>query len=304
MPVNKIVFSIFAGLQILLGAVLWCRPAFTLAAVPQKPTSPATLSLEQNAFPGGTLYSLRVPADSPYQIVPVLSEKLAGIEAPAWKAKKPLFIINGGFFDPQNSLTTSYVSQDGALVGDPRLNSRLIDNPKLAPYLPKILDRSEFRIYRCQAEGGLKLRYDIVRHSADIPADCRLQSAIGAGPVLLPQVMDYEEGFVDYNAQGKISRDPIGVCAKNARSAVGLTQQGDVILVMGAQDPAKPKNSGFDLREMASLLKSRGAVKALALDGGSSSGIWYQGKPFYGKFSTDASPVKRPVKSVLMVIPR
>ncbi|HEY9687657.1 MAG TPA: phosphodiester glycosidase family protein [Coleofasciculaceae cyanobacterium] len=304
MPVNKIVFSTFVGLLILLGTVLWCRPSFILAAAPQKTTPQASLRLEQKAFPDGTLYSLRVPAGSPYQIAPVLSEKLAGIEAMVWKAKKPLFIINGGFFDPQNSLTTSYVSQDGALMGDPRLNPRLVDNPKLAPYLPKIFDRSEFRVYQCQADGGLTLRYDITRHSAETPKECRLQSAIGAGPVLLPQVTDYEEGFVDYNTQGKVSRDPIGVCAKNARSAVGLTEQGDVILVMGAQDPAKPKNSGFNLQEMASLLKSRGAVKALALDGGSSSGIWYQGKPFYGKFNADASPVKRPVKSVLMVIPR
>ncbi|HEY9886780.1 MAG TPA: hypothetical protein V6D02_00160, partial [Candidatus Obscuribacterales bacterium] len=37
--------------------------------------------------------------------------------------------INAGFFDPQNGLTTSYVTVDGAIVADPTHNDRLMTNP-------------------------------------------------------------------------------------------------------------------------------------------------------------------------------
>jgi exopolysaccharide biosynthesis protein len=49
-------------------------------------------------------------------------------------------------------------------------------------------------------------------------------------------------------------------------------------------------------------LKEQGAVKAMSLDGGSSSGLVYQGQVHYGKFNKDGSPVIRPVKSVLMLL--
>jgi hypothetical protein len=180
-----------------------------------------------------------------------------------------------------------------------------VNNPKLVPYLPKIFNRPEFRMYLCQkATGSFQTRYDIALRNASVPTDCLLQSAIGAGPTLLPKVEDFAEGFVDYNDAKKVTRDPIGVCALNARSAVGITEKGDVLLVMGAQNSSKPGGSGFNLNDMSNLLKARGAVKAMALDGGSSSGFWYQGKATYGKFNKDATPVIRPVKSVLMVVPR
>jgi hypothetical protein len=280
-----------------------------VTAPPKTGNVPVPLQLEQKQFPQGTLYVLKVPANNKFKVQPFLSTALASIASPLWQSaglgKSPVFLINGGFFDPKNSLTTSFVFQEGALVGDPRVNPQLVNNPKLVPYLPKIFNRSEFRSYLCQAKGNrVKTRYDIVPHSDPIPNQCLLQESLGAGPNLLPKLEDFTEGFVDYNPAGKLTRDPIGVCVRNARSVVGLTANGDVLLMMGAQNPGKPSGSGFSLADMAGLLKARGAQKAMALDGGSSSSFFFNGKAFYGKASQDGGWVKRPVKSVLMVVPQ
>lgn len=267
------------------------------------------LTLEQKQFPQGMLYVLKVPSASGFRVQPALSGTLATVASPVWQTvvpgKLPVFLINAGFFDPNNSLTTSFVFQGGSLTGDPRVNPQLVNNPKLVPYLPKIFNRSEFRAYLCRVQGErVKTRYDIVPHNAPIPEHCLLEDSLGAGPSLLPKLDDLGEGFVDYNAEGKLTRDPIGVCSRNARSVLGLTPAGDVLLMMGAQLPGKPAGSGFSLAEMARLLQARGAQKAMSLDGGSSSSFYYGGKAWYGKVSRSGDWVKRPVKSVLLVVPQ
>lgn len=254
--------------------------------------------------PQGKLYSLTVPKNSKARFVIGVSPKLETVESPSWKKSseegKPVFVINGGFFDPNNGKTTSYLYHDGVKVGDPHDNAQLVKNPKLQPYLTKIFNRTEFRRYDCN-ESVNNIRYDIVQRNAPIPAGCTLKEVLGAGPRLLPEVASLEEGFIDYDSAGKMTRDPIGVNAKNARSVLGIDENGAVIVLMGAQVPEEGKK-GFSLQDMASELKARGAVKAMALDGGSSSGLVYQGAVHYGKFNPDGSPVIRPVKSVLMLL--
>lgn len=299
------------GLSMLPSSI--AAPGSDKATPPEAPktsvSKPLGLQLEKKAFPQGTLYSLKVPAKSSFKVIPALSKTLASVDSQLWKipgtSTKPLFLINGGFFDPNNSLTTSFVFEDGVLTGDPRINPQLVNNPKLVPYLPKIFNRTEFRVYLCQKNGGqFQTQYDIVPHNAPIPTKCLTQQSLGAGPLMLPTLEDKNEAFVDYNAAGKLTRDPIGVCSRNARSAVGLTAAGDVILMMGAQSPAKPNNSGFTLADIAGLMKARGAVKAMSLDGGSSSSLVFNGKTIFGKVNKDGNYVKRPVKSVLMTVPR
>jgi hypothetical protein len=268
-------------------------------------------SLEQKQFPQGRIYVFQVPAQSEYKVLPAVSKTLATVKSQIWQTatigaggKKPVFIINGGFFDPSNSLTTSFIFQGGLLTADPRINPNLVNNDKLLSYLPKIFNRPEFRLYLCQKpSGSFQTRYDIAPRNAPVPQDCLLQSALGAGPTLLPKVEDLSEGFVDYNAAGKLIRDPVGTCSLNARSAVGITEKGDVLLLMAAQNASKPNGSGFNMTDLANLLKARGAVKAMALDGGSSSGFWHKGQAVFGKFENNSAPVIRPVKSVLMVVP-
>lgn len=269
-------------------------------------------SLEQKQFPQGRIYVFQVPAQSDYKVLPAVSKTLANVKSDLWQAatigaagKNPIFIINGGFFDPSNSLTTSFIFQGGLLTADPRINPNLVNNDKLLSYLPKIFNRPEFRLYLCQKpSGSFQTRYDIAPRNTPVPQDCLLQSALGAGPTLLPQVEDLSEGFVDYNAAGKLIRDPVGTCSLNARSAVGITEKGDVLLLMAAQNASKPNGSGFNMTDLANLLKARGAVKAMALDGGSSSGFWHKGQAVFGKFGNNSVPIIRPVKSVLMVVPR
>ncbi|MEB3269034.1 MAG: phosphodiester glycosidase family protein, partial [Leptolyngbya sp.] len=242
-----------------------------------------TAQLHVVAVPPGAGYTVGVAV--PEGLVP-LSEQAAGLGAIA--------ALNGGFFDPQNGLTTSFVTVAGTLAADPRQNPRLMDNPDLQSYLPGILDRSEFRIYAC----GEDTHYAIDRHSAPIPANCTLTAAVGAGPQLLPENTGYGEGFLADNAAGETVRDVLGSRSPNARSAVALTADGTVILAMAAQGEGQP---GFTLDQMAAFLTRLGAIAALNLDGGSSSSLYFEGETVYGRRDPEGAPIQRPVKSILWV---
>ncbi len=167
-----------------------------------------------------------------------------------------------------------------------------MNNPNLKPYLGQIFNRTEFRRYQC----GQTVKYDIALHNELPPAGCQLVNAIGAGPRLLPELTLVQEGFVD-NAN---ARDALGSNQPNARTAVGITRDGSIILVMVAQKPSAPNNSGISLPALADFMKTLGAKKAMNLDGGSSSSLYYKGKTFYGKVDLEGNPIKRPVKSVLL----
>ena len=211
-----------------------------------------------------------------------------------------LAVLNGGFFDPNNAQTTSFVTVNGTLAADPRNNARLIDNPDLAIYIEQILNRSEFRRYDC-VEG---IRYDITVHNAAIPHDCTLHSALGAGPQLLPNDTSQTEGFTDY-VNGTLTRDAIGSQQRNARSAIGIKEDGTLLWVMVAQpDPT----GGMTLAELAEFMADVGIQKALNLDGGSSSALYFDQIIFSGSDhsqlptetnTAQTSPNLRPIKSAL-----
>jgi exopolysaccharide biosynthesis protein len=92
----------------------------------------------------------------------------------------------------------------------------------------------------------------------------------------------------------------LGSNQQNARSAIGITRDGGIILVMISQKP-KVSPSGISLPALAEFMKSLGAEKAMNLDGGSSSSLYYNGKTFFGKVDREGNFVKRPIKSVLLV---
>jgi exopolysaccharide biosynthesis protein len=242
-----------------------------------------------------TIHAIVIPHDSNYSVIPAVSPELKPIDNFA-SQHQAVAAINGGYFDPKNEKTTSYITQQGKLVADPRTNDRLIDNPDLKPYLGKILNRTEFRRYLC----GETTRYDITLHDASIPADCQLLDALGGGPSLLPKDTSVEEGFIAYS-NGKVIRDAIGNQGLNARSAVGITRNGDLVLVMVAQKPESPSNSGISLPELAEFLATLGVEKAMNLDGGSSSSLYYQDRTVYGKVDAEGKQIQRPIKSVLLV---
>jgi exopolysaccharide biosynthesis protein len=248
-----------------------------------------------------TIHTVTIPHDSNYLVSPIISGDLQPISDFAgddqnnqdhiWAA------INGGYFDPVNQKTTSFILERSQIVADPRFNERLVDNPDLKQYLNKILNRTEFRRYNC----GELTQYDIQLHAAPIPHDCTLIESLGGGPGLLPQDTSVVEGFTAYQ-QGKKIRDAIGNDSLNARSAVGITQDGDVILAMVAQLSEQPLNSGISIPQLGAIMADLGAVKAMNLDGGSSASLYYDSQAIYGRVDKEGKEIIRPIKSVLSVI--
>ncbi|MEM9807679.1 MAG: phosphodiester glycosidase family protein [Cyanobacteria bacterium P01_D01_bin.56] len=167
-----------------------------------------------------------------------------------------------------------------------------MDNPDLSTYIEQILNRSEFRRYQC-VNG---IRYDITVHNAALPADCKVHSALGAGPQLLPDDTSQAEGFTDY-ANGELIRDAIGSQRRNARSAIGVKQDGTVVWVMVAQ---VNESGGMTLAELAEYMTSLAIQKALNLDGGSSASLYLAPQLLQGR-TTQTNSSLRPVKSVLLL---
>ncbi|MBD2245377.1 phosphodiester glycosidase family protein [Nostoc sp. FACHB-888] len=276
-----------------LAMVLWLNFRFSTPSISTVASSPPkTIRYFKRTLPQSIAHILLIPANSRFLVTPALSQKVATVEEFAEK-HQALAILNAGFFDPANQKSTSYVILQGKLVANPKENDRLVNNPNLKSYLSQIFNRTEFRRYSC----GQTVRYDIALHNASQPAGCRLVDAIGAGPSLLPKLTLEKEGFVD-NAN---KRDALGSNQPNARTAVGITRDGSVVLVMVAQKPSASANSGVSLPALADFMKTLGADKAMNLDGGSSSSLYYNGKTFYGKVDLEGNPIKRPVKSVLLV---
>jgi|UPI0003812FB9 hypothetical protein len=251
-----------------------------------------TIEYERRILPHSVVHILRIPAGSRFTVTPALSPQLNTVEEFA-KKYRAIAIVNAGFFDPVNQQTTSIVFQQGKLIANPRDNQRLVNNPKLKPYMAQILNRTEWRRYIC----AQAIRYDITPHDRPLPAGCQLIDAVGGGPRLLPEINLVQEGFVD-SSNG---RDALASAQRNARTAIGITRDGGIILVMIAQKPDVPNNSGMSLQEVADLIKTLGARQAMNLDGGSSSSLYYQGQSFYGKIDSGGQFVKRPIKSVLLV---
>ena len=241
------------------------------------------------------IHTITIPHDSNYIVTPAVSS-LQPIQDFISDENKVAAAINGGYFDPINHKTTSFITQDSKIIADPRFNERLVDNPDLKQYLSKIFNRAEFRIYNCDS----KVQYDIQLHSAPIPNNCILNASLGGGPGLLPEDTSQVEAFTAYQNGAKI-RDAIGSESLNARSAIAITASGDIILAMAAQQPQQPLNSGISLAELTDFLSRLGAVKAMNLDGGSSASLYYNGRVVYGKVGREGEIIERPIKSVLLV---
>lgn len=241
-----------------------------------------------------TIHAVIIPRNSGYLVSPSIAGDLQTIAD--FADDRVVAAINGGYFDPVNQKTTSFVVENRQIIADPRFNERLVDNPDLKPYLRKIFNRAEFRRYDC---GGIT-QYDIQLHFAPVPNNCTLIESLGAGPGLLPEDTSVAEGFVAYQNGEKI-RDAIGNDSSNARSAVGITQAGDVILVMVAQQPDLPLDSGISLNRLAQEMSDLGAVRAMNLDGGSSASLYYDGEAIYGKVDRAGNKIIRPIESALVV---
>jgi hypothetical protein len=294
-----------AGFGFLLFVVvslnLWAsQPAVQPELAAQSEPVPSTIPVselrhEVYTLPQSVVYTLLIPVGKQFSVVPAIAPSANTIEEFAVE-HGAIAAINGGFFDPENLKSTSSVVLDGEQVADPRDDELLVNNPQLIPYLDKIFNRTELRQYRC----GQTIRYDISLHEQAVSPDCELLNALGGGPRLLPELTSVQEGFW-HVVDGQILRDPLGIERPNARSAVGITREGDIVVAMVAQQPEAPANSGMTLQELADFLKNLGAEQAMNLDGGGSASFYFDGEAVYGKVNEGGDRVVRSVKSVLLV---
>jgi exopolysaccharide biosynthesis protein len=275
-------------------ASLFLIPAFKPKSNPIAAQTSAEAEYKVFDRANSVAHVLTIPRRSRYIVRPFVSDTLETVAQVGAKTGA-IAVLNAGFFDPTNQKTTSHIVINGREVANPKENERLVNNPKLLPYLDAILNRSELRIYDC----GKTVRYDIVLHQAPMLAGCQLKQSMGGGPQLLPVDTSAQEGFTD-TQNGTLVRDAIGSVQPNARTAVGLKADGSLIWLMVAQ---KMSQSGMTLAEVAHFLRDLGAVKALNLDGGTSSSLYYQGKALYGKRDDSARVIPRSVKSALLLLP-
>lgn len=272
------------------------QPEFAAQSEPVPSTIPVSeLRYEVHTLPQSVVHTLLIPVGERFTVVPAIAPSANTVEEFAVEYGA-IAAINGGFFDPENLKSTSYVVLNGEQVADPRDDELLVSNPQLIPYLDKIFNRTELRQYRC----GQTIRYDIALHEQAAPPSCELLNALGSGPRLLPELTSVQEGFW-HVVDGEIRRDPLGIERPNARSAMGITREGDIILAIVAQQPNAPANSGMSLSELADFLRSLGAEQAMNLDGGGSASFYFDGEVVYGKIDEAGDRVVRSVKSVLLV---
>ncbi|MEB3293054.1 MAG: phosphodiester glycosidase family protein [Synechococcales bacterium] len=272
-------------------------------SAPSTPIAPLPLQYQKQEFPKAIAHILRIPQN--YTVSVGVATDLTTVDRFVQK-KGAIAGLNAGFFDPINGLSTSYITVLGKQVADPQQNDRLIQNPDLQPYLQQIWNRSEFRRYHCQNSSDQqksnqksdRFVYSINYHQDPVPSHCRVMDAVGAGPQLLPQLTAEREGFWD----AERGRDAIGLHQPNARSAIGLTAQGEVILVMVEQ--SQP-GGGMTLPQVAQLMQQLGALQALNLDGGTSSALYRVAGAekflHWGKRDAQGEAIGRPVKSVILV---
>lgn len=181
--------------------------------------------------------------------------------------EKALFGVNGGYFNLSNGESTSYVVLKGVVCADPTKNLALTENPKLKPFLSQIYNRTEIRFLKPKD----KLPFvQIAAHNEPLPPGRVLDSSLQGGPRLLPELTAEQEAFVRTEADGK-QVDSIGVARTAARTAVGLTKDGYLLIVAVAGKGQDEFSSGLTLVDLASFLKNLGAVEAVNLDGGTST---------------------------------
>jgi exopolysaccharide biosynthesis protein len=182
-----------------------------------------------------------------------------GTTSDAARQLKGMVAINGGYFNLSNGESASYVVIDGRDQCDPKQNRTLVENQKLARYLPNIFNRSEVRFLK-NSKG--KIKAEISKHEDVPPKGWQIEHGVQAGPRLLPCIASKEEAFVTTDPDGK-EIDAIGSNKSAARTAVGITADNHVLVLCVAGKGQDEFSAGISLPELASLLKHLGYKEAI-----------------------------------------
>jgi exopolysaccharide biosynthesis protein len=210
--------------------------------------------------------------------------------------------VNGGFFDPRTGAGVGCLIDLGQVVGRVAQARRAVraGTPETAT---AIRNRSELRL-TVDAKGAQSL--SVAAHDAPIATGAAIEESLQAGPALLPQYDPVKEGFIRKNAKGR-TIDSIDTASRKARTAVGITTDGKLLLLTVYNSTKGPDEGGMTLPQVAALLKSCGAVEALNLDGGTSTSMYLRLKDSSGKslgVTVSGNWPPRRVQSVLLMLPK
>lgn len=175
-------------------------------------------------------------------------------------------VVNGGFFDVDNSKSVSYVTIDNELVADVMDHSALVENLKNEERLEKVLSRAEFRILENKRHN---LKFDIAYHDAPVQKGYTIKHALQAGPLLYPSMDLVKEGFVVYE-DGFVKMQAVNILKRRERTALGLKGKYLYIVIF-------TRDYQVDANEMRDYMVEKLKVqKAMAFDGGLSTALNYK----------------------------
>lgn len=207
----------------------------------------------------------------------------------AHKRSGAILTVNGGFFDPKNKKSVSYVIEDGHMAADPIFNENLFTDGVVRKNMDKILNRSEFRILEC-FKG---FEFEIAQHKSPVNFECQVMNSIQGGPLVYPQLQLEEEFFVLKDEDGNVIRESASVLHRVPRTIIALKDNSVYFLIFSDEHPAT-------LEEVSEYCAKNGFDRAMALDGGGSTSMNYLNsleivsKPENGQ--------GRAVKSLLMLM--
>ncbi|MFP4016162.1 MAG: phosphodiester glycosidase family protein [Halanaerobiales bacterium] len=176
---------------------------------------------------------------------------------------------------PDSSSVYIYTPERGEKVGFNYGTKVVVSNGKVAGIVRNqdtIIPRDGFVIVMTGAERQLesvftvgktveyRIRYEDVDQN-DISFD--YYTAVGAGPMLV----DNGRVLTNYREQGFTSNKILS--AGGRRTALGVKNDGTMMIVLANR---------VTVEEMANIMKQLDAVEAMNLDGGASSGAWFDGK--------------------------
>ncbi|QPC47536.1 phosphodiester glycosidase family protein [Mangrovibacillus cuniculi] len=162
------------------------------------------------------------------------------------KQQNATVAINASYFDSNTSSSTYGIPYGDVIVNGAHDSKGWTDQASIYfgyDKSSKILPGSELRSF--------------VKSNTSL-----VESAVQAGPRLV------NNGIVNINPLGEGFSDPRILSANAERSAIGLTNDHRLLLVA---------TTNMTLGELAILMEKIGAVNAMNLDGGGSSGLFYKG---------------------------
>jgi exopolysaccharide biosynthesis protein len=160
------------------------------------------------------------------------------------KRNGAILAINGTFFDAYTD--SDYKKPYGFLVNDGKL---LVNNSERRATFT--FDNNHYA--ELIAGQDFSQRYQ----------DGNMDGALQAGPRLIVN------GKIALDVQAEGFRDPKILTGGGARSALGITKSHELILLT---------SNGATIPQLAEMMRQAGAHQAMILDGGASSGLYYNGK--------------------------